>query len=131
MITTVKEEKNKVYFHVGDIVGIKGIPQSENLTMKVTKIVWATNDDGSLKRKEIGNQVFANILDGILVGWFTSYEKENGDIVSGDWIEKLFDTRDLYIVERSTLYYLQEAKRKAVKECPYLIPEINKLIDKL
>lgn len=113
----VVEDRHKVYFHRGDSVRLKTVDADNDYVMRVSNIVWSTNNDGSLKI--LNNK---KVIEGIMVEWLDSY---------GVMQYKLVDSRSIYKVEYSGQYHLIEAKKHFVKEGMTDIVEIiNQALDK-
>jgi len=89
------KEKLKIFLYPGDIVKLKGI-ESTTPEMKVKEMVWETSEDGKIIYDEEGKRT----LKGVLVYWIND---------RSDYIERIFNTRALYKVEKEASYHLAEA----------------------
>ncbi|MCS7317127.1 MAG: hypothetical protein NZZ41_02240 [Candidatus Dojkabacteria bacterium] len=130
-----EKKKRKTLFHVGDVVKLKlGSELNEAPPMKVMRIVWATNADGSLKKRKVllenGKEVENNVLDGILCGWYATYTDSHGNTRQGEYLEKIFDSRDLVKVKRTAQYYLELAKDELYDD-KISVELINKILERL
>jgi hypothetical protein len=115
--TRVIEESQKTYFHKGDVVKFKGV-DNEPFEMKVANIVWATDNNGTLKTNN-GKKV----IEGILVEWMDSF---------GQMQYKLVDSRSIYKVDYEGQYHLVEAKKFFVKNnMTKIVEKINELLNKV
>lgn len=120
----MRKSSEKTFFHKGDMVAFRGLPDS--CIMKVMRIEWEKDKDGNFlyTEKETNNgKVKSKILSGIIVGWFDGY---------GNWVEKLVDSRSIFLYEKKVLYYLQEAKRVLLKDTysQEVLNDLNNLINK-
>jgi hypothetical protein len=115
-----RRQQDKDYFHVGDEVYFKGIPEHEQPILKVlVPVVWKTNDDGSLvtkEREENGEVKKSHVPDGMVVGWFQTHRMEDGTLLENCFIEKKIDTRSVYLKRRTVGYFLNEAKKHAINQ---------------
>lgn len=121
------EESSKIYFNVGDTVFFKGIPESEQPTMRVSKIVF---------EKDINNEVIKingkKIISGVQVLFFPEFKLGEDKTVKGEPIEKIVDSRSIYKKEYKVNYYLNEAKKILVSENKLeLVEMINNIINKI
>ncbi len=103
----VVDNKGKVFFKKGDIVRFKGLDDSPE--MKVDEAVWEKGTDG--KKKIQGIRV--KLVDPVM-----------------GLLEKIVDTREIYLVSHQTSYFLHEAKKKATEEMNHkLVEAINKALE--
>jgi hypothetical protein len=130
------KERRRVFFHKGDVVKLRVLDMSEPPEMIVKEIVWETNQDGSIVTRpttlDSGEVVNNKVLKGVICGWYSQYRDPLGNLRTGEYIEKLFDTRELVKVNRLASYYGELTELALLKEQRYdLAEEIRKLLKKI
>lgn len=121
------EESSKMYFNIGDTVYFKGIPEVEQPTMRVSKIIFEKDINGDVIKVD-GKK----IITGIQVLFFPEFKLGQDKSVKGEPIEKIVDSRSIYKKEFKVNYYLHEIKKQLVVDNKTeLVEMINNILNKI